>query len=137
MTQRNELTERLCALLRGANGDVSWSTVERAAGMPLDRCRGILARARLYLERDEGIVFETLRGKGLRRMSDSAKAASAVTFQRALRRTAGRGTQRIDAADLRNLSRAERTEALLRRRLFEAVARDTATPEPKPKEAAE
>lgn len=122
MTARSDRTRRLCALLRSANGLISYDRLEADMGEPIAALRRVLGAARHYLERDEGIVFATERGVGLRRMDDRAKVQSAAQFQQALRRTAGRGLRRLDTIhDLTRLSPADQLEATLRRRVFETV----------------
>lgn len=126
MFDRSHLTEALCALLRGANGTVSYAAIVSAAGKPLDEIRGTLVNVRHYLERDEGIVFETVRREGLRRLTDSEKVSSAQKFSRKIHRTAVRGVSRIGAvSDFAALSNEDQMAATIRRTMFEAVRRET------------
>ena len=124
--QRSKLTEAICDLLRNANGPVSYKSICKVAGKPLEEIRQTLSNARRYLERDEGIVFATIKGEGLRRLSDSEKVQSAANFSRAIHRTAGRGLQRLDAvADVESLSNEDQMIATIRRTVFSAVKRET------------
>lgn len=123
---RSPLTERICNALRGCNDSISWQSLETAAGRPLDQVRGTILNARKYLERDEGIVFASVRGFGLRRLRDDEKIASAVHFKRKIRRTAIRGIVRIDAVrDMASLPNADQLAATLHSAVFRAVQRET------------
>lgn len=124
---RSPLTDALYTALRNANGDVSYDALCAAAGgMALDDIRQSLAAARRYLERDEGIVYATIRGKGLRRLSDAEKVDSAEAFTRTIYRTAGRGSRRLDAVhDFSALPNEQQLAATLRRTVFETVRRET------------
>lgn len=69
--ERSARIAAICQLLRGANGTVAWDTIASAAGAPLGEIRSAITSARKALERDDGIVFETVWGTGLRRLSDT------------------------------------------------------------------
>lgn len=126
MFERAFLTVTLCDLLRSANGVVSYERITEAAGKPLDEIRQTLINVRRYLERDEGIVFETVRKEGLRRLTDSEKVSSATKFSRAIHRTAGKGVTRINAvSDFAALSNEDQLSATIRKTMFEAVKRET------------
>jgi hypothetical protein len=127
MWDRAALTNALCDMLRGANGDVSYAAIEEAVGRPLGEIRPTLHAARRYLERDEGIVFETIRGAGLRRLTDAEKVASAARFTRRIRRTAGAGMQRLNTvSDPSRLSNADQLAHTLRMTVFAAIQRESA-----------
>lgn len=126
MFERAYLTVTLCDLLRSANGVVSYERIIETAGKPLDEIRQTLTNVRRYLERDEGIVFETVRNEGLRRLTDSEKVSSATKFSRAIHRTAGKGVTRINAvSDFAALSNEDQLSATIRKTMFEAVKRET------------
>lgn len=126
MFERAFLTVTLCDLLRSANGVVSYERIIETAGKPLDEIRQTLTNVRRYLERDEGIVFETVRNEGLRRLTDSEKVSSATKFSRAIHRTAGKGVTRINAvSDFAALSNEDQLSATIRKTMFEAVKRET------------
>lgn len=127
MKPRSKLTNDLITTLRQTNGPISYTALEGAVGLPLDSFRLNLATARRRLEADEGIVFETIRGEGLRRMSDSDIVKSATKFRHKIRRTAIGGTNRLSAvSDPGALSNAEQLTATLHRTVFEAVQRQAA-----------
>lgn len=126
MFERSPKTLTILDALRGCNRDISWSAIAQAAGEPLAEIRQTIINARRYLERDEGIVFETIRGFGLRRLTDAEKVESAKTFRRKIRRTAVRGVTRIDAVrDMGALSNADQLAATIQRTIFQAVQRET------------
>jgi uncharacterized phage protein gp47/JayE len=124
MTQRSQDTIRLCALFRESNGTLSYERIEQEMGRPRHEIRNMILRVRNYLERDEGVVFATERNVGYRRLSDGEKVQSSEGFRRRIRRSAIRGSTRLDAvADFGALSKEEQMYATLRKRLFEEVQR--------------
>ncbi|MTH62133.1 hypothetical protein [Paracoccus litorisediminis] len=126
MTQKSQLTEKICTALRGCNGEISWGAIEIAAGRPLAEIRAAIRTARTCLERDEGIVFTTVMKIGLRRLSDSEKIASTAEHSRKIHRTAGAGIARLAAvSDMARLSNADQMTATLRQTVFTAVRRET------------
>ena len=127
MFERAKLTVDLCDLLRGVNGEVAYARIEEVAGKPLTEIRQTLINVRRYLERDEGIVFETVRGFGLRRLTDAEKVESVAGFSRRIRRTAIRGVMRCDAVTAPEaLSNEDQMRLTLRRTVFQAVQREVA-----------
>lgn len=124
MFERAKITVDLCNLLRGANGDVTYAAIETVTGKPFDEVRQTVISARRYLERDEGIVFATIRGVGLRRLNDAEKVESATGFTRRIRRVAGRGIQRLNAvSEPAALSNSDQLALTIRKTVFEAVQR--------------
>jgi hypothetical protein len=126
MFDRHPLTNAICALLRGANGEIGYAAIEAATGKPLAELRQTLNSARTYLERDEGIVFVTVRGQGLRRLTDAEKVESASGFTRRIRRTAGKGVQRLNAVTAPDaLSNADQLARTIRMTVFQAIQRES------------
>lgn len=125
MFDKSQKTEAVMAALRSANRDVSWEQLSGAAGCSLAELRQTIVNARRYLERDEGIVFETVRGVGLRRLSDAEKVESAKDFTRKIHRTAVRGENRIGAVhDMGKLSNEQQLAATLQQTVFRAIKRE-------------
>lgn len=126
MFERAKLTVDLCNLLRQTNGTISYDAITKSVGADLEDIRPTLTNVRRYLERDEGIVFETVRGEGLRRLTDAEKVQSASRFTQRIHRTAGLGVQRIGAvSDFTALSNEDQMLATLRKTVFETVKRET------------
>lgn len=124
MPDRSPETLALCDLFRASNGLLSYERIEQETGKSIEEVRNLVLRVRTYLERDEGIVFETERGVGYRRLNDGEKVKSADGFRRRIRRSAIRGSTRLNAVTKpEELSKDEQMLAELRRRLFEEVQR--------------
>jgi hypothetical protein len=125
MFERTEKTLRLLALLRTANGTVTYERIEAEMGEPVSDLREAIRRACTYLERDEGIVYACVPKVGYKRLSDAEKVESSTGFARRIRRNAIRGVTRINAvSDFTRLSNEEQLAATLRRTVFEAVQRE-------------
>ena len=88
MFERSKLTEQILEIFRKSNGMVSYERLKTATGHEIDEIRSTISNARKYLERDEGIVFGNIRGKGYKRLSDSEKAESVEGFKRKIHRAA-------------------------------------------------
>lgn len=126
MFQRTEQTNRLCEMFRTSNGLVTYERIEQEFSAPIADLRPNIANALKYLERDEGIVYETVRKTGYRRLTDAEKVQSAAGFTRKIHRTAGRGVTRLDAvSDFTALSNEDQMTATIRRTVFNAVQRET------------
>lgn len=122
MPIRSPKTEKMLNLFRQANGLVSYDRIEQEFSEPLAALRATITNARRYLERDEGIVFETERGKGYRRLTDTGKVHSVGTFTRRIRRAAGGGLQRLGTvANFTALSKDDQLRATLQRTTLQAV----------------
>ena len=129
MFERSPKTLQMLDLFRGTNDVLSYETITGTMGEDLDSLRSTMYNVRKYLERDEGIVFECVPRVGYRRLSDAEKVQSSGKFQRAIRRTAGRGVQRLDAvSDTAALSNADQLTATIRRAVFQAVQREAGEP---------
>ena len=102
MYQRSPITLKLCELFRNCNGQLSYKVIENEMGQTIDGLRPSLHSARKYLERDEAIVFECIRGVGYKRLNDSEKVESTKTFTRKIRRTANAGVTRLNTIEDRN-----------------------------------
>lgn len=124
MFKRAPLTLQICDILRNTNGEVSWEALANQTSKQVWEITSTVQNARRYLERDEGIVFETIPGVGLRRLSDQEKIESSATFSRKIRRTAIRGVTRLNAVrDMSQLSNQDQLAMTLRMAVFQAVQR--------------
>ncbi len=125
MFERTATTLACVSLLRGVNGEITYTTICGQLKLPLETIRGSLSSARRALEK-EHIAFGVIRGVGLYRLNDSETARSSSKFVRQINRTAGRGKRRLGAiADFDKLSNADQLEATLNRTLFETVRKHT------------
>lgn len=78
--ETRQLIERLSKLAVGET--ISYREVMKSCELPsINSCRGYLATARNSL-RNEGVLFEAIRGEGLRRMSDEEIATQCPAWRR-------------------------------------------------------
>jgi hypothetical protein len=120
MYEQSAITVKICELLQGANGVVSYDTIVRAAGVKdFGAARPGLNSARRYLERESGIVFEVIRGKGLRLLDDRERVQSTHGIRRKIFRQSKAGLQRLQTVqDYTALPASDRLTADLNRTLF-------------------
>ena len=124
MYQRSPITLKLCELFRNCNGQLSYEVIENEMGQTIDELRSNLTNARKYLERDEAIVFECVRGVGYKRLNDSEKVESTKTFTRKIRRTANAGVTRINTIEDRDaLSNDEQLMATIQETALLSIQR--------------
>ena len=79
MFKRSKITLDMCDLFRNANGHLSYDTIQSHFGKTINELRPTILAARKYLERDESVVFENVRGEGYKRLDDSEKVDSLKT----------------------------------------------------------
>ena len=124
MYQRSPTTLKLCEIFRSCNGQLSYEVIEKEMGQSIDDLRAALHSARKYLERDEAIVFECIRGVGYKRLNDSEKVESTKTFTRKIRRTANAGVTRINTIEDRDaLSNDEQLMATIQETALLSIQR--------------
>jgi len=122
MFKRSNQTLEMCDLFRNANGHLSYATIETHFGKTINELRPTIIAAKRYLERDESIVFECIRGEGYKRLDDSAKVDSLKTFTRRIRRTANNGQLRAHTVEKREqLTNDDRLRLTIRETAFYAI----------------
>ncbi len=128
----SEETIALIKVLAGVNQDISYADLSRATGYKTPS--PALASARRHLESQANVVFETVRGIGLRRASDDEKVKSTARHLRSISRTSRRGKKRLAAVEhFELLKPATQLEATLRATQFEFVQQAVSTrPAPTP-----
>ena len=135
--ERSPDTDAVVVALRGANREISYKSIAQQTGMAMRRVMGILGSARRILEK-EGILFGTIRGEGLRRLTDSDIVKLPASFHKRTARGAKRELKRQDCyTNFEDLPQTERHTATLARITLNAVlATVTTKPEAsKPKAA--
>jgi len=116
----SEQTAALVGALRGVNRDISYTALSRTVGFAVSGSSPQLASARKHLESRESIVFETIRGEGVRRLDDTGKIGSTAKHARTIGRTARRGRKRLRTVEnFAALPQKEQLAATLRATQFE------------------
>jgi len=122
MFKRSKQTLEMCDLFRNANGHLSYATIETHFGKTVNELRSTINAAKQYLERDESIVFECIRGEGYKRLDDSGKVESLSTFSRCIQRNTNKGQLRANTVEkVDELSTADRMRLDIRRAVFNAI----------------
>jgi DNA-binding winged helix-turn-helix (wHTH) protein len=122
MFKRSKITLDMCDLFRNANGHLSYDTIQTHFGKTINELRPTILAARKYLERDESVVFENVRGEGYKRLDDSEKVDSLKTFTRRIRRTANNGQLRAHTVEKREeLSNDDRLRLTIRETALYAI----------------
>ncbi len=115
----------MCDLFRNANGHLSYDTIQSHFGKTINELRPTILAARKYLERDESVVFENVRGEGYKRLDDSEKVDSLKTFTRRIQRTSKNGQLRTHTVEKPNeLSANDKMRLDIRRAVFNAIQSD-------------
>lgn len=122
MFKRSKQTLEMCDLFRNANGHLSYATIETHFGKTINELRSTIVAAKRYLERDESIVFECIRGEGYKRLDDSGKVDSLKTFTRRIQRNTNNGQLRAHTVEKPNeLSANDKMRLDIRKAVFHAI----------------
>lgn len=119
---RSALTSKCIDILRGVNKEIEYTTLLRAMGVQSRReAAGALATARRVLQKDK-ICFLTMRGIGLRRLTDSEKVDSVEKNKRQVHNASKRGIRQLNAiAEPMKMSNMDQQKATIYRTIFEAT----------------
>ncbi len=105
--ERSPDTDAVIVALRGCNNEISYRDIARQSGLSLNRSKQVLASARRALRADK-ILFGTIRGEGLRRLTDSDKVRKPEAFKKRVFRGAGRELK--DLSTIANFGGLEKVE---------------------------
>ena len=106
-------TQTLVGILeKAAVGDVvPYHTLTEAIRKDVTtEARGSMDSARRVLMRDKQIVFDCIRGVGLKRLSDCEITETSATFIKQARRKATKGLNTLGCADYQNLNQEQRNQ---------------------------
>lgn len=105
--ERSPDTDAVIAALRGCNNEISYRDLARQSGLSFGRTKQVLASARRALRADK-ILFGTVRGEGLRRLTDSDIVKKPEAFKKRVFRGAGRELK--DQSMIANFGGLEKVE---------------------------
>jgi hypothetical protein len=119
--ERSPDTDAVIDVLRGCNDQIAYPDIATRAGLTLERAKGVLASARRVLRKD-GILFGTIMGHGVHRLTDLDKVKKPETFKRRVARGAGREIKDLSTiADFGKLSKTDQHCVTLNRTLLHAI----------------
>lgn len=93
--ETDALVQALLTVMLGET--VSYDSLAQAAGITVESLHSRMGSARHIAQRDEGAVFQTIRGTGLRRLSPDDAAAIGKATRGGIRRTTGRALKAMGA----------------------------------------
>lgn len=124
--ERSPDTDAVINVLRGINDEISYGDMARRAGLGTDRAKAVLRSARQALRAD-GILFGTIIGEGLRRLSDLDKVKKPEAFKKRVMRGAGRELKDLSTiADFPALSKTDQHSVTLNRTILGALRQSAA-----------
>ena len=130
--ERSADTDAVIIALRGCNNEISYRDLARQAALTLDRTKDVLTSARRALRSESGILFGTIRGEGLRRLTDADRVKKPEAFKKRVFRGAGREIKDLATiSDFDKLSKAEQHSVTTNRTVLN-VLRQQATVKPEP-----
>lgn len=119
--ERSPDTEAAIQVLRGCNSEISYGEAARRANLSVQRFKAVLRSARNAL-RSEGILFGTVIGEGLRRLSDTEKVKKPEAFKKRVFRGAGRELRDLGTiSDFGKLSKTDQHSVTLNRTILNAL----------------
>lgn len=124
--ERSPDTDAVIAVLKGCNSEISYVEIARRSHLSLDRAKSILPSARRVLGTD-GILFGTVVGEGLRRLTDEDKVKKPEAFKKRVMRGAGRELKHLSTiADFGSLSKTNQHSVTLNRTILSAMRQSAA-----------
>ncbi len=119
MFERSADTDLIVNLLRKVNGEIEYTQIAKMTGLAMPRVKDLLRSARKILRR-ENILFGTIIGVGLKRLSDLDKARKTESVKKRIAQTATR--------ELKDLATIEHEQAMpLREQLMVTTNRTVLT----------
>jgi hypothetical protein len=94
--ERSPDTDRIVKVLRGVNQEISYSDIAKQAQLSVLRTKQVLGSARRILRNSEKLMFGTVIGWGIKRLSDDDKVRKSGDNRKRLARTAGRALKELD-----------------------------------------
>ena len=135
--ERSPDTDAVVIALRGANLEISYKSIAQQTGLAIRRVMGILGSARRILEKEK-ILFGTIRGEGLRRLTDRDLPKLPARHLKRTARSTKRELKRQDCyTNFEALPQTERHTATIGMIALNAILgmATTKTDAPKPKAA--
>ena len=124
--ERSPDTDAVISVLRGVNEEISYADAAKRAGLAVPRMKSVLLSARRAL-RSEGILFGTIIGEGLRRMTDADKVKKPEAFKKRVMRGAGRELKDLETiADFSALPKTSQHSVTLNRTILNAMRQSAA-----------
>ncbi len=129
--ERSEDTSALVEALRKVNGAIEYSGLVQLTGLPLRRVKSVLPSARRVLLREK-ILFGTIRGYGLQRLSDVEKARTTEAVKSKIRRAAGKGLKALDTIEhFEAMPNIDQLVVTTNKTVLQLIQSQTMTPVPK------
>lgn len=119
--ERSPDTDTIIDILRGCNDQIEYVVLAHRANLPLERTKSLLPTARRAL-RKEGILFGTITGHGIHRLTDADKVKKPEAFKRRVFRGAGREIKDLTTiSDFGKLSKTDQHAVTLNRTILTAM----------------
>lgn len=123
---RSPDTDAVINTLRGVNSEISYTEAARRSGLGVIRLKAVLRSARNAL-RSEGILFGTVVGEGLKRLTDQDKVRKPEAFKKRVMRGAGREIKDLNTiSDFGALSKADQHITTLNRTVLHSIRQSAA-----------
>lgn len=124
--ERSPDTDAVISVLRGCNSEISYSDLARRAGLAVARMKAVLRTARNAL-RTDGIIFGTVIGEGLRRLTDIDKVKKPEAFKKRVMRGAGRELKDLTTiSDFGGLSKTDQHSVTTNRFILSTIRQSAA-----------
>lgn len=132
--ERSPDTNAVAVVLRGCNDEITYQQLAKQSGLDLLRMKSVLHSARKIVRNEHGILFGTIIGEGLRRLTDVDKVKKPESFKKRVFRAAGRELKDQETiADFEALSKADQHRVSTNRIVLSALRQQAAVrPEPPP-----
>lgn len=106
--ERSADTAAVINVLRACNDEITYEHLSARSNLALSRMRQVLASARRVIRREDGILFGSVKGKGLKRLDDQAKVKKPEAFKKRVARGARREVE--DLGTISNFGALSKTD---------------------------
>lgn len=136
--ERSADTDAVIVALRGCNGEIGYNELAKQAGLSVQRMKQVLSSARRALRSESGKLFGTIKGEGLRILTDADKVKKPEAFKKKVFRGAGREIKDLATiSDFGNLSKTDQHNVTTNRTVLNVLRQQALVkPEPKKQETA-
>jgi hypothetical protein len=123
--ERSPDTDAVINVLRGVNAEISYQEIAKRSGLGLPRMKSVLTSARRTL-RSEGILFGTIIGEGVKRLTDQDLVRKPEAFKKRVMRGAGRELKDLGIINYDALSKLDQHSTTINRTILSAIRQSAA-----------
>lgn len=120
--ERHPDTEAVMTVLRGVNDEIAYEEIARQSLLSVSRVKSVLRSARLSLRRENQILFGTVKGWGLKLLSDAEKVRTSDGRKKRIANSATQGIKDLESIQqFDRLMKADQHSVVTDRTVFNVI----------------